>query len=187
MRHFLPIRGHKVMDETLKFFMKEDCAGFRLIYNAIAYLGLFDAKATSLPANGLETADAVELLQVLANVDAAIHAMFDHLDQQAKAETVEMQTLLAAEFEQNPSGVERRAGRTSRRVPRWSYRPCARPRPDDSAHGCCQHRCNRLCGLPKTSSSPNCRSACRRRRCVSSDATGRWRLPYDNRKSSPRP
>ncbi|MBB3459188.1 hypothetical protein FHT86_007520 [Rhizobium sp. BK313] len=98
VRHFLPIRGHKVMDETLKFFMKEDCAGFRLIYNAIAYLGLFDAKATSLPANGLETADAVELLQVLANVDAAIHAMFDHLEKQAKAETAGMQTLLAAEF-----------------------------------------------------------------------------------------
>lgn len=40
IRHFLPIRGAKVMDETLRFYEREDCIAFRLILNAIGYLGI---------------------------------------------------------------------------------------------------------------------------------------------------
>ncbi len=98
IRHFLPIRGHNVMDETLRFFMKEDCAGFRLIYNAISYLGLFDEKDAAAKAPASETIDTAELLQALASVDAALASMFEHLAAQAESETTAMKTLLAAEF-----------------------------------------------------------------------------------------
>src|SRR5262249_34958490 len=95
VRHFLPIRGHKVMDETLQFFMKEDCAGFRLIYNAIAYLGLFENRTTT-QAKSFETNDLTELQQALSSVDGALGQMFEHLEGQARAETEAMQALLAA-------------------------------------------------------------------------------------------
>jgi hypothetical protein len=39
-RHFLPIRGAKVMDQTLRFYAREDCVAFRLILNAITYLDI---------------------------------------------------------------------------------------------------------------------------------------------------
>jgi len=49
VRHFLPIRGAKVMDETLRFYEREDCIAFRLILNAISYLGIHadNARGTS--------------------------------------------------------------------------------------------------------------------------------------------
>jgi len=62
VRHFLPIRGFKVMDQTLQFFMKEDCAGFRLIYNAIGRLGLFEAAHAKTQ---LEPESAVNLSAIL--------------------------------------------------------------------------------------------------------------------------
>ncbi|PJR09092.1 BPL-N domain-containing protein [Sinorhizobium meliloti] len=97
VRRFLPIRGFKVMDETLRFFMKEDCAGFRLIYNALVYLGLFAPRGTATVAPTEKTSPD-ELLRVLDTVDAALGASFTVLEQQSQAESEEMRSLLAAEF-----------------------------------------------------------------------------------------
>ncbi|CAM3752631.1 CobB/CobQ-like glutamine amidotransferase domain-containing protein [Bordetella sputigena] len=43
VRKYLPIRGRKTMDETLRFYAKEDCLSFRLVLNAALMLGAFDA------------------------------------------------------------------------------------------------------------------------------------------------
>ncbi|WP_233838852.1 BPL-N domain-containing protein [Paraburkholderia sp. ZP32-5] len=40
VRHFLPIRGDKVMEQTLRFYEREDCIAFRLILNAVTYLDI---------------------------------------------------------------------------------------------------------------------------------------------------
>lgn len=97
VRRFLPIRGFKVMDETLRFFMKEDCAGFRLIYNALVYLGLF-AKSDSSTAV-VETIAPGDLLQQLDGLDAALKTSFSKLEALSHEETDEMTVLLAAEFD----------------------------------------------------------------------------------------
>lgn len=60
VRHYLPIRGRKTMDETLRFYAREDCLSFRLVLNAALMLGAFDgdgrpaATATVTPARSLE-------------------------------------------------------------------------------------------------------------------------------------
>jgi hypothetical protein len=41
VRHYLPLRGAKTMQETLRFYAKEDCIAFRLILNAATMLGAF--------------------------------------------------------------------------------------------------------------------------------------------------
>jgi hypothetical protein len=43
VRKYLPIRGRKTMDETLRFYATEDCLSFRLVLNAALMLGVFDA------------------------------------------------------------------------------------------------------------------------------------------------
>jgi hypothetical protein len=97
VRRFLPIRGFKVMDETLRFFMKEDCAGFRLIYNALVYLGLFARHDGTAPAT-VETTSPDELLQLLDGLDAVLKTSFGALEALSLAETDEMTILLSAEF-----------------------------------------------------------------------------------------
>jgi putative intracellular protease/amidase len=42
VRHYLPLRGAKTMQETLRFYAKEDCIAFRLILNAAIMLGAFN-------------------------------------------------------------------------------------------------------------------------------------------------
>lgn len=85
------------MDQTLQFFMKEDCAGFRLIYNALVYLKLFEPVrvATQPTPSKIET---TELMEALATTDSTLSTIFEHLEKQVQTETVEMQALLAAEF-----------------------------------------------------------------------------------------
>ncbi|WP_454855030.1 BPL-N domain-containing protein [Rhizobium binxianense] len=97
VRRFLPIRGFKVMDETLRFFMKEDCAGFRLIYNALVYLGLFERRSDST-APGMEKGLPHELLRLLDELDRAMTASFGTLETLARSETDEMRHLLSTEF-----------------------------------------------------------------------------------------
>jgi hypothetical protein len=41
VRKYLPIRGEKVLDETLRFYASEDTLSFLLVFNAIDRLGLF--------------------------------------------------------------------------------------------------------------------------------------------------
>jgi hypothetical protein len=94
IRHFLPIRGFKVMDQTLRFFMKEDCAGFRLIHNAIACLGLFDketagGRAEPKHADGFGT--------VLDRIRATMDRQFAAIRDIARGETEALQELVAAE------------------------------------------------------------------------------------------
>ncbi|ARP81778.1 hypothetical protein CAL12_13780 [Bordetella genomosp. 8] len=47
VRHYLPIRGRKTMDETLRFYAREDCLSFRLVLNAALALGAFEARETA--------------------------------------------------------------------------------------------------------------------------------------------
>jgi len=98
VRRFLPIRGFKVMDETLRFFMKEDCAGFRLIYNALVYLGLFERRGDGAISE-MKKVSPHELLQLLNELDAAMIASFVRLEALACSETEAMHHLLSAEFE----------------------------------------------------------------------------------------
>jgi hypothetical protein len=44
VRHYLPLRGAKTMQETLRFYAKEDCVAFRLILNAAIILGAFNGE-----------------------------------------------------------------------------------------------------------------------------------------------
>ncbi len=98
VRRFLPIRGFKVMNETLRFFMKEDCAGFRLIYNALIRLGLFEGRRHGADV-AMEKASAHGLLKLVGELDTAMHASFERLEALARSEPVEMRQLLSAEFE----------------------------------------------------------------------------------------
>jgi hypothetical protein len=50
VRKYLPIRGRKTMDETLRFYATEDCLSFRLVLNAALMLGAFDSNAHSADA-----------------------------------------------------------------------------------------------------------------------------------------
>jgi hypothetical protein len=97
VRRFLPIRGFRVMDETLRFFMKEDCAGFRLIYNGLVSLGLFET-GKGKPAGGMEKVSPQALLQVLDALDVSLTASFRKLDALSRPESEQMIQLLSAEF-----------------------------------------------------------------------------------------
>jgi putative intracellular protease/amidase len=45
-RKYLPLRGAKTMQETMRFYAKEDCIAFRLILNAAIMLGAFAGDAS---------------------------------------------------------------------------------------------------------------------------------------------
>ncbi|MBB6511052.1 hypothetical protein F4695_004447 [Rhizobium soli] len=94
IRHYLPIRGFKVMDQTLRFFMKEDCAGFRLIHNAIACLGLFDRVQATAPLQALRADD---LGPILLRLDTTMARQFAAISDMAATETDAMQEIVAAE------------------------------------------------------------------------------------------
>lgn len=95
-RRYLPIRGHKVMDETLRFYMKDDCAGFRLIHNAVAALGQFTPRPQApVPAG---SAPARPLGAVLADLDAAMGPAFAGLRELTGREDAAMQRLAGAEI-----------------------------------------------------------------------------------------
>jgi hypothetical protein len=79
VRHYLPIRGHKTMDETLRFYAKEDCLGFRLVLNAALMLGAFDG--AHRPAPGAALADTRAPGLNLTRVGQAWHACANELAQ----------------------------------------------------------------------------------------------------------
>jgi putative intracellular protease/amidase len=56
VRKYLPIRGHKTMDETLRFYAGEDCLSFRLVLNAALMLGAFDVVERSADAAARDAA-----------------------------------------------------------------------------------------------------------------------------------
>lgn len=94
VRHYLPIRGFKVMDQTLRFYMKEDCAGFRLIHNALACLGLFDKDAAETISPSASSSGLVELLDGL---QTTMTKQFATLAEMAADETENLQEIIAAE------------------------------------------------------------------------------------------
>ena len=103
VRPFLPVRGHDVMDQTLRFLARDDSAGFRLIHNAFGVLGLFEAaggegeRRVAAPSD--EAGDeAGALLAALATVDEALAGIDRAIDGQVATEAPAMQALLAAEF-----------------------------------------------------------------------------------------
>lgn len=66
VRKYLPIRGDKVMDETLRFYASEDTLSFLLVFNAIDRLGLFAAERPGPP---VETDGALH-----DRLDGSVHA-----------------------------------------------------------------------------------------------------------------
>jgi len=98
VRRFAEIRGFRVMDETLRFFMKEDCAGFRLIHNAIACLGLFEQKDGPEPAP-FEPEPALDMIDTLQAVDDALASRFGKLIELSADESTIMQRLIETEIE----------------------------------------------------------------------------------------
>jgi len=85
------------MDETLRFFMKEDCAGFRLIHNAIACTGLFEPKDGTGPA-AFEPEPALDLLDTLDTVENTLSSRFEKLNRLAAEETMTVRDVAAAEI-----------------------------------------------------------------------------------------
>jgi hypothetical protein len=59
VRHFLPIRGDKVMEQTLRFYEREDCIAFRLILNAVSWLDVHAQDARPAASDDSQTAAAV--------------------------------------------------------------------------------------------------------------------------------
>ncbi|HEY0524689.1 MAG TPA: hypothetical protein VGD08_14940 [Stellaceae bacterium] len=75
VRRYLPIRGEKTMDETLRFYATEDCLSFQLVLNAMISLGLFERKGERQALSTAGEADGGELRAVLhAARDAIAHA-----------------------------------------------------------------------------------------------------------------
>lgn len=99
VRRYLPIRGHKVMDETLRFYLKDDCAGFRLIHNAIGALGLFAPRGTNRPADAGAQTPARLLAELISDLDAAMWRAFAALGDMIGREDEAMGRLLRAELD----------------------------------------------------------------------------------------
>jgi hypothetical protein len=101
VRHFLPIRGAKVMDQTLRFYEREDCVAFRLILNAVTYLDIHaqDGRPETVadsqdpsPASGID-------YESLRQIDHAWRAAADRVAAHiAQAEEPEFAALLGREL-----------------------------------------------------------------------------------------
>jgi hypothetical protein len=94
VRKYLPVRGSKVMNETLSFYAKDACAGFRMIHNAVQSLGLYDQPCH----NACDLASTPPELR-LSSVDAAIAASLAVMHDQAQAETSEFRGIAEQEFD----------------------------------------------------------------------------------------
>ena len=100
VRKYLPLRGLKTMDETLRFYGGEDCLGFRLVLNALVRLGLFgrDGASGGRPAPGRApgTHDAAETLR---DFERAWQSVFEHLKARADSEEPALRTLIDMELQ----------------------------------------------------------------------------------------
>jgi hypothetical protein len=95
VRHYLPIRGHQTMDETLRFYAGEDCIGFRLVLNAALMLGSFAKPLRKSVALRVCTA----LPAALAQATPAIEACAARLLQRAAIEEPAMERLISDELQ----------------------------------------------------------------------------------------
>lgn len=85
VRKYLPVRGEKTMDETLRYYEPSDSPSFRLILNALAGLGLTQA-AAERPARPAATARAPAALDAL---DSAVGTALDAIGERVFAEESE--------------------------------------------------------------------------------------------------
>lgn len=76
VRKYLPIRGPKVMEETLRFYCPDDSQAFRLVLNAIARLGAFSRPRRDGAGKG---GDHVAARRSLERLRTAIDAEFANL------------------------------------------------------------------------------------------------------------
>jgi putative intracellular protease/amidase len=80
VRHYLPLRGAKTMQETLRFYAKENCMAFRLILNAAIMLGAFDCEAVARQEQPDAVPDApISDISDISEIDAAWHDGLAHL------------------------------------------------------------------------------------------------------------
>ncbi|ANN68009.1 hypothetical protein [Bordetella bronchialis] len=93
VRKYLPVRGRKTMDETLRFYAKEDCLSFRLVLNAALMLGAFDGKPGRPPI--APPAAVRPLAQDLRRVGEAWRASADDLAARLAGEEPELAGLMA--------------------------------------------------------------------------------------------
>ncbi len=84
VRKYLPIRGPKVMEETLRFYCPDDSQAFRLVLNAVARLDGFSGKRqhseTARTADPASVRGAVERLQMVIDTEFG-HLITDLADQ----------------------------------------------------------------------------------------------------------
>ena len=81
IRHYLPLRGFKTMDETLRFYAQEDCLGFRLILNALVRLGVFNNQPRPTIGAAAESAQMIrdDLSAALKNIRAIRQCKSEYL------------------------------------------------------------------------------------------------------------
>ena len=96
VRKYLPIRGPKVMEETLRFYCPEDSQAFRLVLNAMARLGAFSHTRRHRSDNG--TADHASARQAVNRLQSALDDAFQKLaDDLAVQRDEPWSTLVAGE------------------------------------------------------------------------------------------
>jgi hypothetical protein len=81
VRKYLPIRGPKVMEETLRFYCPEDSQAFRLVLNAMARLGIFARpRRTALPQGTLgHDVQAEAIAPLRSAIDKGLADLIDDL------------------------------------------------------------------------------------------------------------
>ncbi|MEO6987007.1 MAG: hypothetical protein ABI155_16900 [Paralcaligenes sp.] len=101
IRHYLPLRGFKTMDETLRFYAQEDCLGFRLILNSLLRLGVFNSPPK--PTVGIEQTSAPlirnDLSSTLTSIRATRQRKSEHLLSRLVTDEPEMATLVQHELQ----------------------------------------------------------------------------------------
>lgn len=101
VRRYLPLRGFKTMDETLRFYAREDCLGFRLILNALLCLGVFDnppgpsIRTDSMPARSV----CDGLAAALKDIKIIRRRKSELLQSRLAAEEPEMASLIQKDLE----------------------------------------------------------------------------------------
>lgn len=106
VRKYLPVRGAKVMDETLRFYAREDCLSYRLVLNGALMLGVFDGGGRAEGAGskegvrqGLEGKEAGHsITAVLERVDAAWRACAASVEARSGSEEPELAGMIRGEL-----------------------------------------------------------------------------------------
>jgi glutamine amidotransferase PdxT len=115
VRKYLPIRGRKTMEETLRFYAGEDCLSFRLVLNAALMLGAFDRAGA--PPGATAPLPPPPVTVDLGAAGEAWQACADALDGRLAGEEPELAGLmggqlhaLAAEWRESCAAPELAAG-----------------------------------------------------------------------------